>query len=202
MSRLRVDSTNFADNFTRPLSLTRLPTPEPNLEPDALPVVSESAETLRSLLVSLTPPVSQSSVDDALKYLAQADRDALFIEEDAQEKALKTAVVSQVAVGLYARALDVYLSEAVQIEAEAEWWANVERSRASVAWFLLQSAFFALCFSMLLTTNFQRYHRGWPACSVPFSMLCAPIVCLYDHPYSHLPRCSACCLPLHSNRPH
>ncbi|KAJ7940484.1 NCA2-domain-containing protein [Mycena leptocephala] len=139
MSRLRVDSTNFADNFTRPLSLTRLPTPEPNLEPDALPVVSESAETLRSLLVSLTPPVSQSSVDDALKYLAQADRDALFIEEDAQEKALKTAVVSQVAVGLYARALDVYLSEAVQIEAEAEWWANVERSRASVAWFLLQT---------------------------------------------------------------
>ncbi|KAJ7216780.1 ATP synthase regulation protein NCA2-domain-containing protein [Mycena haematopus] len=81
------------------------------------------------------------SVDEALKYLAQADGNALVIAEDApdQEKALKCAVVNQVAVGLYARSLDIYLNEAAEIEAEAEWWANVERSNIRIAWFLLQT---------------------------------------------------------------
>ncbi|KAJ6541858.1 ATP synthase regulation protein NCA2-domain-containing protein [Mycena capillaripes] len=140
MARLRVDSSNFADNFTRPLSLTRLPSLQPSsASSDAPAVVSESTETLRSLLVSLHPPVSQSSVDEALKYLAQADRGALFITGDTQEKTLQNAVVSQLAVGLYARALDIYLSEAAEFEAEAEWWANVERSRVGVAYFLLQT---------------------------------------------------------------
>ncbi|KAJ7729263.1 NCA2-domain-containing protein [Mycena maculata] len=140
MSRLRVNSSHFADNFARPLSLTRLPTPEPSFaSPEGLSVVSESTEALRSLLGALKPPVSQSSVDDALKYLAQADRDALFVSGDTQEDALRRAVVSQVAVGLYARGLDVYLNEATEIEAEAEWWANVERSNIGIAWFFLQT---------------------------------------------------------------
>ncbi|KAJ7134989.1 NCA2-domain-containing protein [Mycena crocata] len=136
MARLRVDSSHFADSFTRPLSITRLPSPEPSFTtPDAPPVFSESTEAFRSLLVSLKPPVSQSAVDDALKYLAQ---NAAFVD-DAQETALRNAVVRQVAVGLYARSLDVHLNEAAEIEAEAEWWANVERSRVGVAWFLLQT---------------------------------------------------------------
>ncbi|KAJ7146269.1 ATP synthase regulation protein NCA2-domain-containing protein [Mycena epipterygia] len=140
MARLRVDSSHFADNFTRPLSLTRLPTPEPNLTAQEVsPVITESSETLRALLASLKPPVSQSAVDEALKYLAQPDRDALLVAEDTQEKALRSAVIGQVAVGLYARGLDLYLNEAAEIEAEAEWWANVERSRVNVAWFLLQT---------------------------------------------------------------
>ncbi|KAJ7665207.1 NCA2-domain-containing protein [Mycena polygramma] len=138
MSRLRVNSSHFADNFTRPLSLTRLPTPEPSPTSSDAPV-SESTEALRSLLVSLKPPVSQSSVDEALEYLAQADQNGLLAAEDMQEKTLRSAVVSQLAVGLYARALDIYLNEAAEFEAEAEWWANVERSRTSVAWFLLQT---------------------------------------------------------------
>ncbi|KAJ7157088.1 NCA2-domain-containing protein [Mycena filopes] len=140
MSRLRVNSSNFADHFTRPLSLTRLPSPEPGLTAsDASAEATESTGTLRSLLVSLKPPVSQSSVDEALRFLAQGDRDALFVAEDAQEATLKTAVVNQVAVGLYARGLDIYLNEATEIEAEAEWWATVEGSNLSVAWFLLQT---------------------------------------------------------------
>ncbi|KAJ6601330.1 NCA2-domain-containing protein [Mycena vulgaris] len=140
MSRSQVDSSHFADSFTRPLSLTRLPTPEPSFTAADTPqAITESTETLRSLFVSLKPPVSQSSVDDALKYLAQADRDASFITEDIQEGALKSAVINQVAVGLYARGLDIFLNEAAEIEAEAEWWANVERSRIGVAWFLLQT---------------------------------------------------------------
>ncbi|KAJ7654165.1 ATP synthase regulation protein NCA2-domain-containing protein [Mycena rosella] len=106
---------------------------------EAPQLVTESTEKLRSLLVSLKPPVSQSSVDDALKYLAQADREARFAADNAQEVALKSAVISQVAVGLYARSLDLFLNEATEIEAEAEWWANVERSHVGVAWFLLQT---------------------------------------------------------------
>ncbi|KAJ7044969.1 NCA2-domain-containing protein, partial [Mycena alexandri] len=144
MSRLRVDSSRFADNFTRPLSLTRLPTPEPGVAASASPVVTEFTGTLRSLLVSLNPPVSQSSVDEALKFLAQGDRDALFIAEDVQETALKSAVVNQVAVGLYARGLDIYLNEATEIEAEADWWASVECSSVSLAWFFLQTLPFRL----------------------------------------------------------
>ncbi|KAJ7757473.1 NCA2-domain-containing protein [Mycena metata] len=113
MSRLRVDS---------PLSLTHLPSPEPRVAAsDATPVVTESAGTLRSLLVSLNPPVSQSSVDEALK------------------PTLKSAVVNQVAVGLYARGLDIYLNEATEIEAEAEVVGQCRVSSLSLAWFLLQT---------------------------------------------------------------
>ncbi|KAF7337697.1 hypothetical protein MSAN_02243200 [Mycena sanguinolenta] len=138
MSRLRIDSSNFARSFTRPLS-TRLSSS--SIASDAPQVVSESTETLRSLLGSLKPPVSQSAVDEALKYLARAGGNALVNTEHTseQEKVLKSAVVHQVAVGLYARSLDIYLNEAMEIELEAEWWANVERSGISVAWFLLQS---------------------------------------------------------------
>ncbi|KAK7063809.1 ATP synthase regulation protein NCA2-domain-containing protein [Favolaschia claudopus] len=139
MARLRVDSSNFADNFARPLSLTRLPRVQTTS--NASQQVSESTETLSSLLGSLKPPVSQNSVDEALKYLAQTERHDLVSSADVaeQEEALKSAVVSQVAVGLYARSLDIYLNEAMEIEAEAEWWANVERSTINVAWFLLQT---------------------------------------------------------------
>ncbi|KAJ7070564.1 NCA2-domain-containing protein [Mycena amicta] len=129
MSRLRVDS-SFA-NFVRPLSVTRLPTSEPSLKE-----ASDSTEALRSLLASLKPPFSQS-VDDALDYLSTARTAALA--DNAQDETLKAAVVNQVAVGLYARSLDEYLNEATQIEAEAEWWSNVERSRVNVAWFLIQT---------------------------------------------------------------
>ncbi|KAJ7201324.1 NCA2-domain-containing protein [Mycena pura] len=140
MARLHVDSSHFANNFTRPLSLTRLPTPEPSLTVSEAPsVLSESTEALHSLLASLKPPVLQSAVDDALNYLAQAHTDVLVTAEDAQEKVLKEAVVNQIAVGLYARGLDLYLNEAAEIDAEAEWWANIEHSCFSVAWFLLQT---------------------------------------------------------------
>ncbi|KAJ7606812.1 NCA2-domain-containing protein [Roridomyces roridus] len=131
MARLRVNSSQFANNFARPLSLTRLPTPEANV------TASESAEKLRFLLVSLEPPVSQSLVDEALNYLAQDRSSALA--EDTQEDALKNAVIGQVTVGLYARGLEIYLKEATEIEAEAEWWANVEGSGIGLAWYLLQT---------------------------------------------------------------
>ncbi|KAJ7076389.1 NCA2-domain-containing protein [Mycena belliarum] len=140
MSRLRVDSSHFADSFTRPLSLTRLPSPEPGFTvAESSQAVSESTEKLRSLLGSLKPPVSQAAVDDALEYLANADGGENLTADDEQEHTLKSAVVSQIAVGLYARGLDLFLNEATELEAEAEWWANIERSLPAVAWFLLQT---------------------------------------------------------------
>jgi nuclear-control-of-ATPase protein 2 len=102
-----------------------------------LSVASESTEKLHSLLVSLQPPASQDAVDHAIEYLV--DRSGDLHVADSQETALKNAVIGQAAVGLYAQALDIYLNEATDIESEAEWWANVERSRVGVAWFLLQS---------------------------------------------------------------
>ncbi|KAF7302567.1 hypothetical protein HMN09_00891200 [Mycena chlorophos] len=132
MSRLRLTS-SFASQFTRPLSVTRLPTPEPGL----VDAPAENAEALRSLLASLKPPLSPSAVDDALEYLATSSTTAFA--EDAQSRALRDALVNQVAVGLYSRSLDEYLHEATEIEAEADWWSNVERSQLNVLVFLIQT---------------------------------------------------------------
>ncbi|KAJ6520353.1 NCA2-domain-containing protein [Mycena sanguinolenta] len=155
MSRLRIDSSNFANSFTRPLSTRLSPS---SIASDAPPVVSESTETLRSLLGSLKPPVSQSAVDEALNYLARADGNAL-VDTPEQEKVLESAVVRQVAVGLYARSLDIYLNEAMEIELEAEWWANVERSGIGIAWFLLQTLPSRLSRVLQTIVNALRMHR-------------------------------------------
>ncbi|KAF8895348.1 ATP synthase regulation protein NCA2-domain-containing protein [Infundibulicybe gibba] len=58
---------------------------------------------------------------------------------DAEEEALARAVVGKLVVGVYAEVLDKYLLQATDAEAEAEWWADVERSYSNVAWYLLQS---------------------------------------------------------------
>ncbi|KAF7302963.1 hypothetical protein MKEN_01258900 [Mycena kentingensis (nom. inval.)] len=133
MSRLRVDS-SFASQFTRPLSVASLPVSR---------VASSSTEELRSILASLKPPFSQAAVDDALEYLSNNSQSFLVAEERGEEKTpedqLRNAVVSEVAVGLYGRALDEYLNQAIEIEAEADWWANIERSELNVVWFLIQT---------------------------------------------------------------
>ncbi|KAF7307425.1 hypothetical protein MIND_00536900 [Mycena indigotica] len=134
MSRLRVDS-SFARQFTRPLSESRLPTQDlSSLE--ASESSTEATETLRALLASLKAPVSQKAVDDALEYLATTSSS---FAGDVLDDKLRAAVVDQVAVGLYARSLDEYLNEATEIEAEAEWWSNVERSTVNIVWFFLQT---------------------------------------------------------------
>jgi nuclear control of ATPase protein 2 len=58
---------------------------------------------------------------------------------DLEETVLKKVILDKLVVGLYAHALDIYLLEAIEVETEAEWWADIEHSPPSVMLYLLQS---------------------------------------------------------------
>jgi nuclear-control-of-ATPase protein 2 len=138
----------FIDHYTRPLSLSRPHSPLPSSPPRAPPAAVENAakETLRSLLVTLSTPVSRSIIGDIINSLVELEHNSAssIAAVDAEEELLKRAVIGKLVVGLYAEALDTYLSQASEVESESEWWADIERSRQNVAWYLLQStSFFA-----------------------------------------------------------
>ena len=66
-------------------------------------------------------------------------------EKDDEEVALEDAIVRKLTIAIYADALNTYLAQATEAEAEAEWWARVERSKLAVAFFLLQYVLY-FCF--------------------------------------------------------
>ncbi|KAI0056106.1 NCA2-domain-containing protein [Artomyces pyxidatus] len=104
---------------------------------------NRSKESLRSLFVSLSPPLTPNRISDAIQALqsydsghAQGAGVRALDEEDAN---LRDAIIGRLMAGLYASALDTFLSEASDAETEAEWWADVERSRLSVGYHLVQT---------------------------------------------------------------
>jgi nuclear-control-of-ATPase protein 2 len=115
----------------------------------ALPESSSDAQltskkqNLQSL-VSLKQPLSRSETRDTLHSLENIERDngeISVVQADEEECALRRAVLGKIVIGLYAEALDTYLTEASEAEAEAEWWADVERSRRNVAYYFVQSEY-------------------------------------------------------------
>ncbi|TFY83106.1 hypothetical protein EWM64_g910 [Hericium alpestre] len=104
---------------------------------------SQSKEHLRSIWASLTPPLSQTRINDTINALQQYESSQARIAgvqaADEEEKSLKIAIAGRLVVGLYAEALDTFLKEASEAESEAEWWADIERSSLSVAYYLLQT---------------------------------------------------------------
>jgi nuclear-control-of-ATPase protein 2 len=60
-----------------------------------------------------------------------------------EEQALKDAVLGRLVAAIYAEALDTLLAEAIDSDIEAQWWADLERSRLRVAYHLVQSASFS-----------------------------------------------------------
>ncbi len=104
-------------------------------------------QKLRSLLASLENPavVSHQVLDDAIEFSIQLQERTHIsglpdnVDKDQEQQALQRAVVNKVAVALYAKSMDTFLSESIELEDEAEWWADVERSWANVFWYLLQS---------------------------------------------------------------
>ena len=119
--------------------------------------VDPSKDALRSLFLSLSPPFSPSRTRETIKYLQELEDDNKPVEEyasrsiDGEEKALRDAVLGRLVAAIYAEALDILLSEAINAEAEAQWWADLERSRLRVAYHLVQSASFSNYFPSLLT---------------------------------------------------
>ena len=115
------------------------------------PALSEASEAQRpsskkqillSLVVSLKQPLSHSETRDTLHALERIERDeaaASAVQTDREEYVLKRAVIGKIVIALYARALDIYLTEASEVEAEAEWWADIERSRRNVGYYFVQS---------------------------------------------------------------
>jgi nuclear-control-of-ATPase protein 2 len=114
-------------------------------EPSHSSTVDPSKDVLRSLFLSLSPPFSPNRTRDIIKYLQELEDDNKVAGRyasrniDGEGQALKDAVLSRLVAALYAEALDTLLSEAITAEVEAQWWADLERSRLRVAYHLVQS---------------------------------------------------------------
>ncbi|TFK40521.1 ATP synthase regulation protein NCA2-domain-containing protein [Crucibulum laeve] len=135
----------FVDHFTRPLIVSRPATPSSSpgiysTQTTSTTHVNTKKHALHALLVLFNrdQPITSSFVTETVEELEKLNRDA-SLETDPEEEALKQTVIGKLVIGLYAQALDTYLTQATEVEAEAEWWADIERSRLNVAWYLLQT---------------------------------------------------------------
>jgi hypothetical protein len=149
--------------------------------PAALPEPSEShpsskKQNLQSLYVSLKQPLSRSDTRDTLQSLDRIERDETAAQafHDREEFILKRAVIGKIVIGLYAEALDTYLTEATDAEAEAEWWADIERSRWNIVYYFIQSEYlfipsvFGACLKTLIFAIPQYHHFSSPNSTAPF----------------------------------
>ncbi|KAF8805065.1 NCA2-domain-containing protein [Phlegmacium glaucopus] len=100
---------------------------------------------LHAILVSFTQSnPTHSHIANCARSLQDVSSSSRTEEEqieqqDPEEVALENAIISKLTVAIYADAMDTYLAQAIEAEAEAEWWASIERSKLAVAWFLLQT---------------------------------------------------------------
>ncbi|KAJ3505391.1 hypothetical protein NLJ89_g7438 [Agrocybe chaxingu] len=140
---------------------------------------------LHALLVKLTRDGStRHDVRESIKVLRKISTGAFQLQdvngvEDSEEAALEAAVVGKLTVALYADALDVYIRQATQVEAESEWWSDVENSRISLGLYLVQTlpARLVRVFKTIIETLQQRQ------LSVTFSSLSpASIRALFPSP--------------------
>ncbi|KAG5648362.1 hypothetical protein DXG03_004934 [Asterophora parasitica] len=133
----------FVDHLVKPLALSHPPSPTIPSTPPAYALNSPDSATkeqLQFLLAGLNEPLSASLVQDTVGSLTQLERrpGISTLGADPENIALKEAIVSKLLIGLYAEGIDGCLSQAADAETEAEWWADIERSRLSVVWYLLQ----------------------------------------------------------------
>ena len=111
-------------------------------------------QELHAILISFTQSnPTQSQVADCARSLQHVLSSSLIMtnaygeeEKDDEEVALEDAIVRKLTIAIYADTLNTYLAQAIEVEAEAECWARVERSKLAVAFFLLQSTFFIFAF--------------------------------------------------------
>jgi nuclear control of ATPase protein 2 len=113
-----------------------------SINPAAIP----SKDALRSLFLSLSPPISPSNVRDGIKYLQELEDENSTLSSagyapraGGEEHVLKDAILGRLVAGIYTKALDTLLTEAIATETEAEWWADMERSWLRIAYHLIQS---------------------------------------------------------------
>jgi nuclear-control-of-ATPase protein 2 len=160
-------ASHFINSFTYSL---RVPTSSPPLFSAALEVkekgsnseveeqISQAKRALYAILASF--PHSQllnlNQIDNAVSVLSQLEsQNSSITVSDTEELTLRNAVFAKLAVGLYAEALNLYLTQAIQVEAEADWWRDIERSGLNVAWYLLQSASSLRIYGSLIQHGFM-----------------------------------------------
>jgi nuclear-control-of-ATPase protein 2 len=107
-----------------------------------------SISHITSKLISPTPSpeldalFSSLSTRDVTKYLQElehANKSKGEFAVNRQEQALSDAALGRLVATVYTEALDILLAEAIEAETEADWWADLGRSRLSVAHYLIQS---------------------------------------------------------------
>ena len=102
--------------------------------------VPEDVERLYNLLASLKSPLNYAALQPALAELTKLEKErkeastAYIKSGDAMNA--KNVLTAKILIGLYAQALDITLKEACEADAEAEWWADIERSKRAVVWYL------------------------------------------------------------------
>ncbi len=109
--------------------------PTPSTQPQ-----SEAKQSLRSFFLELEPPTSLSEAQRCLGSVDQLRSTQLTdIPADEEEAMLRRAIVGKLLVGLYVQALDTFLREASDADAELDWWGDVSRSQWNLAYHFLQS---------------------------------------------------------------
>jgi hypothetical protein len=184
----------FASRQTRGL-LTTIAPPTTSGEGD-------DHHNLQAYFVALTPPTSSFSpktAREALGYLVTLQRKksqpldvspvSLGVDEvtEEEEERLAAGVLYRVTIALYAEILDEHLAQASAAETEAEWWADIERSRLSTFYYLIQSAsggFFFANLDIDLTTS-QPSPAVFRTCFSKSSPPFGPGTYQCDPPHSH-----------------
>ncbi|KAF6764795.1 ATP synthase regulation protein NCA2-domain-containing protein [Ephemerocybe angulata] len=117
---------------------------------------------LSALLASLDKPhLTTKEIANAAEALQKHDEGlSALAQVDQQNELLKQAIVIKLTVALYADALEMQIQQSLEMENEAQWWADVERSKKNVAWYLLQTLPRRL--ADLFTTIVQHIHAQNP----------------------------------------
>ncbi|KAF8901463.1 ATP synthase regulation protein NCA2-domain-containing protein [Gymnopilus junonius] len=147
----------FVGHFTRSLELSASrptsPGPGPREEKTGTEThaTSQTRDTaqrkwgLHALFVSLTKStLTADDVHQALQTLQDIDisqfaEEGADAKQDPEEAALEAAIVGKLTVVLYRDAMEACLSQATAVEAEAEWWAEIEVSQWQTALYLLET---------------------------------------------------------------
>ncbi|KAI6114223.1 NCA2-domain-containing protein [Pisolithus sp. B1] len=119
-------------------------------------------QAFRDIDSTLSPPFSA----DAIRNAVTALRDHAPVsgyQGDKVSDAMRAVLLKKVMLGLYAKALDLFLDEASTAQEDSEWWSEVEQSNLSAALYLLQCVFLSfLLMRRILTGTYYPRSPGSP----------------------------------------
>lgn len=95
----------------------------------------ESQQTLRTTIAGLHTPPTDEQLAKSLDVLNDPN---IVISDD---KMLTVGIEERVVAALYARSMETLLKQCLEVDREAQYWGDVERSRYNTIRFLVQSKF-------------------------------------------------------------